>query len=168
VLEPVMTRRGHGFTLLEAVIALAVLAVLGALALPSFGARIERERLAAAAETLASDLANARYEAARRGLTLHLEASAGPGGCWAVVTVPGCACGQPQACQLHRVRPGAYPGVQVVEGHAVRLEPGGTAEAMTVAAFESSRGERLRVDVSTLGRTRICAAAGPSARYPKC
>jgi type IV fimbrial biogenesis protein FimT len=66
-----MSRRYAGLTLIELCAVLAVLALLSALALPSLGHRLDRQRLHAAAETLAADLADARFEAARRGQPLH-------------------------------------------------------------------------------------------------
>jgi hypothetical protein len=37
-----------------------------------------------------------------------------------------------------------------------------------VAEFESARGERLRVDLTRLGRARICAPGGAIPSYPAC
>ena len=64
--------RQIGFTLLELVITLAILAVLGASATPSFNALIDRQRLHAAARHLQADLALARHESGRRGLPVQL------------------------------------------------------------------------------------------------
>jgi type IV fimbrial biogenesis protein FimT len=165
-----MTRRhARGLTMLELMIALAVLAVLAAVALPSISARLERQRLSSVAETLATDLAEARFEAARRGQALHVEASAADKTwCWAVSTQSGCDCAQEQACQLHKVRSSSYRGIKLVERRPVRLDPAGTTDTLSAALFESSRGERLRVDMQALGRVRVCTAAGPDTRYPRC
>ena len=163
------TPRTHGLTLLELMIAIAVMAVLASVALPSITARLERQRLVNAAETLATDLSEARFEAARRGQALHVEPALGEKTwCWAVSTQSGCDCAQAQACQLHNVQASAYGGIKLLEPKAVRLNPAGTGETVTVAAFESSRGERLRVDLQALGRVRVCTAAGPDTRYPRC
>ena len=161
--------RAAGLTLIELVIVVAVLALLAALALPSFNARLERQRLASAAETLATDLAEARFEAARRGSALHIESTLGDKAwCWAVSTRTGCDCAQAQACQLHNVQSTSHAGVRLLAAAAVRLDPNGTADAMTAATFESRRGERLRVDLQALGRVRICTAAGSDTRFPRC
>ena len=87
-------RRRRGLTLLELSIVMAVLAILGALAVPSMAERLAGERLLSAASMYAADIADARHEAARRGQPLHVQASAGPAWCWAVATHAPCACGE--------------------------------------------------------------------------
>lgn len=153
-------RRTTGLTLLELAIVLAVLAVLGALALPSMGSRMAHQRLQATAQTLADDITEARFQAASRGQPLHVQAHAGADWCWAVSLQPDCSCGGAQACQLHRVRSIDYLQVKMLEGRAVQLDPAGTAERSVVALLESPRGARLQVEVSALGRARVCANAG--------
>ena len=100
-----------GFTLLELVVTLAVMAVLGTLALPSLGQRVDRARLAGAAEGLAADIAEARFEAARLGRSLHVQARDGTDWCWSVANAPGCGCAAAQACQLKTVQASDHPGV---------------------------------------------------------
>lgn len=156
-----MPRTLRGVTLIELVLALAVLAVLSALALPSFGARADRARLQNAAEALAVDLGNARFEAARRGDPLHVLAAPGPAWCWAVSPAPGCGCGAPQPCQLHRVTAAEHPGVRISAGGEVHLAPSGEiTDPGAFAMLESGRGERLRVDLTPLGRARVCVPGG--------
>lgn len=166
------TKLAHlGFTLLELVVTVAVLAVLGVLALPSLGERVDRARLAGAAELLAADIADARFEAARMGRPLHVQARDGADWCWSVATAPGCGCAATQACQLKSAQAPDHPGVRLLEPFALQLHPGGEADTQP-ARLEGRRGERLRVALTPLGRTRICsetsqdeAAAG---RYPPC
>jgi type IV fimbrial biogenesis protein FimT len=155
-----MTRpaRTPGFTLLELVITLAVLAVLSTLALPSLGSRVDRARLVGAAEMLAADIADARFEAARLGQPLHVVGQAGSDWCWSVATAPGCSCAAAQACQLKTVRAQDHPGVLLLDPLAVQLQPGGEADSQP-ARLEGRRGERLRVALTPLGRVRICAEA---------
>ena len=159
----------RGLTMLELMIAVAVLAILAALAVPSLSARFERQRLSSAAETLSTDLSEARFEAARLGQALHIEPAVNEKTwCWAVSTQAGCDCAQAQACQLHSVQSTAYRGIKLLEPKPVRLDPAGTTDAVTAAVFESSRGDRLRVDLQALGRVRICVAAGTDTRYNRC
>lgn len=161
-------RRTRGLTLIELAIALAVLAVLGALALPSLGARLDQQRLDTTAEMLVADINEARFEAARQGRAVHVVVQPGAGWCWAVATQAACPCGQAQACELRRARAADHAGVALVQGSTLHLLPSGQAEAPGSTLLESRNGKQLRVDTQSLGRARICAARGASTRYPAC
>jgi type IV fimbrial biogenesis protein FimT len=164
---------GRGLTLIEIIVALAVLTVLSAIALPGFGARLERERLHGAAEALAADVNEARFEAVRQGRPLHVSASQGPAWCWAVTTDPDCPCGSGQACQLRSAREHDHPGVTLRSTGQVELGADGRA-TMPVSSFEleSRHGMRLRVSVGTMGRAHVCTLrnGAPAAtwRHPPC
>lgn len=62
-----MTRRSTGFTLMEALVVLAISAILVAIAMPSFNASIARARTSDAVNTLVGAIDLARSEAIRRG-----------------------------------------------------------------------------------------------------
>lgn len=158
----------RGVTLLELIVGLAILAVLGTLALPSLHGRLARERLSGAAEALAADLVDARFEAARRGAPLHVELALGADWCWSVAAAPGCACGPTQSCQLKAVRSVDHPGVRLVSGRSAVLDPQGFADSPLGATFDGAMRESLRVDLLALGRARVCALHGQSQRYAPC
>jgi len=160
--------RAGGLTLIELVIALAVLAVLGALALPTLSARLQQQRLGTAAEMMVADINEARFEAARQGRTIHIVMQPGAGWCWSVATTATCPCGQNQACELRSSRVGDHAGVALVQGSTMHLSSTGQAESPGSALLESSSGQQLRVDMQSLGRARICAARGSSTRYAPC
>lgn len=175
-------RQVRGLTLLELLAGLAVLAVVAAIALPSFSGMSQRHRLAAAAEALAADLREARFEAARSGQTLHLQSqqASDPGWCWSVARQPGCDCADDAApsCSLKTVRASDHPGITLLQPLQVRLAPLGQAgEIGQVASTElaSRHGQRLRVELAALGRSRVCVpgtadgGAGLSlSHYPRC
>ncbi|MDM0030989.1 GspH/FimT family pseudopilin [Variovorax sp. J22P271] len=69
-----------GFTLVEVLVVLAIVAILAGLALPGFGRTLERYRLRDAEEGLRAALYAARSEAIRRGGGVTLRRASG-GGC---------------------------------------------------------------------------------------
>ena len=158
----------RGMTLLELLVGLAILAVLGALALPSMHGRLARERLNNVAEALVADLADARFEAARRGAPLHVELALGADWCWSVAATPGCACAVAQSCQLKAVRAQDHPGLRLVSGRSAVIDAQGFAQSPLGATFDSAMNESLRVDLLALGRARVCSLHGPSKRYAPC
>lgn len=157
----------RGLTLVELAIALAVVAILGTLALPSMGRQLERHRLHAAAQALASDLAEARFEAARRGQSLHLGLRTDAAWCWAVTPAPGCDCTRAQACQLKRVHADEHRGVRLVAGAPLQFDADGRVSGPMTATLEAGS-ERLRVEVGALGRARVCDPQGLQPRVPRC
>ena len=162
------TRAPRGFTMIELGVMLAVLAVLVALALPGMGARLDRQRLQGAAEALLSDVKEARFEAAQRGVSIHIVADTGAAWCWAVATSADCPCGQAQACVLRKAGAEDHAGVRLLQAQALRLTPQGQVEAAGSATLESRRGEQLRVEVQALGHPHICSPEGTHPRYPAC
>lgn len=165
--SPDARRCGQGFTLIELLVTIALLAVLATLALPSMARQLERHRLQAAAQALAADLAEARFEAARRGLPLHLAVNAGSNWCWAVSAVPGCACGRAEPCQLSRVDADEHRGVRLVAARSVRFDADGRTDTTPGALLEAGA-DQLRVDIGVLGRARVCSVRGDLPGTPGC
>jgi type IV fimbrial biogenesis protein FimT len=161
-------RSDAGLTLVEILVTLALMAALATLTLPSFGQMIDRHRLISAAETLAADLAQARFEAARAGQPLHVVFRAGSDWCYAVALAPACACDQPQPCQLKTVRAADLPGIRLRQAADAHFDPAALSTVGGRASFESDAGEpRLSVGLTALGRARVCSPSGLRG-YPAC
>lgn len=162
-------RRPRGLTLIEIAVAICILAVIATLAAPSLRERIARQRLVSAAEMLSLDLAEARVEAVRSGQELHVVFDRRADWCYAVARTPGCACGEPAACQLKVVRAADTPGVSVAEAEDAHFDVSGTsAEGAKILLRGGADGaEGLRVGLSPLGRPTVCTTTGVRG-YPGC
>jgi type IV fimbrial biogenesis protein FimT len=162
-------RRWRGLTLIELMIALAVLATLASLAVPEFGRQVSRWKLQAAAERLAADIQEARFEAASRGRPQHLDVHAGAQWCWSVSEVPDCSCESARYCQRERVQAPRSGGVQIerdvqlVISPLADLLPTGDAVRLT-----NPQGDRLHVLLGPTGRPRICSPDGTRMGYGDC
>ena len=162
----------RGLTLVELVVVIALLAVVATLAMPYFGSVLARHRLKAAAETLAADIAQARFEAANRGSALYVNVrgSSQPW-CWSVATAPGCDC-QTLAmptCRLKAVRQQDFKGVSVRDDVQLVLQANGTAAAAQSLTMRSPQGEQLRVSTGPTGRAHVCSPEAPTwANLPRC
>jgi len=166
--------RTRGLTLIEIMAVIAVIAVLASLAVPTVARVLGAKRLSAAAETLAADLSEARFEAARRGQPYFVAAGSGDKGwCWSVARQPACPCSQPATCQLKTSQATDHAGVRLEDGLLAKLEPDGSAEGALSATLVGRDNQRLRVEIGRLGRARICrvqdaGSSSSSLRYPTC
>lgn len=152
-------------------VALAIVALLMTLAVPSFGSVLARHRLKAAAEQLAADLAEARLLAAQRGHALHLNLQGGAQWCWALATASGCDCRVVQSCQLKTVRAGDHPGVTLLDARELRIDAPGLSTLRTDdghALLQGREGAALRVALTPLGRAKVCAPQAAVAGYSSC
>jgi len=68
-------RQPLGFTLIELMITLAVLAILVAIALPSFQATLENRRLSAAADNIYAFISYAKSEAIKKNQSIRFQAT---------------------------------------------------------------------------------------------
>lgn len=162
-------RPQHGLTLLEMMVAVAIVAVLASLAVPGFGATLSRLHLKSAAERVAADLAEARFEATRRGQAMHLHFEPGADWCVAVALAPACGCGSAQPCQIRLTLGREHTGVVLEQAQDLHFDPAaGTASAPAALRLVSSHGERLQVELTRLGRARVCAPDGRIPGYPAC
>lgn len=168
-----------GLTLVEAVVALAIGAIVLSAAVPGMRASFERRRLDGIATQLATDLRYARGEAMARNRTVRLGFSTHAGGsCYLIHTGTASACscagGRPAcgtgALLLHGVAIDAARGVEVRSNVAsIAFDPlhGTATPTATVRAIADS-GSAVHHVVNILGRVRSCSSGGSVAGWPAC
>ena len=159
-----MGRKSHGFTLIEALVTVAIIGILAALAAPAFVKMLERNRLKGAAEVVFNELQLARTEAVKRNQDVTVTFSgAGPSTTWAYGLRSGLAgttcdpsvdLSNVNACQLYYLdtsvtppslspenvlrvtRSSDYPGVSL----KVTFQAAASPVALPRAEFEPHRG----------------------------
>ncbi|MDX1558559.1 MAG: GspH/FimT family pseudopilin [Marinobacter sp.] len=77
-------KRSAGFTLLELVVTMAILAIIATVAVPGFSRLIESNRLVTGTNLLVSSIKLARTEAIKRGTNVTFSTDGGLGGGWCV------------------------------------------------------------------------------------
>ncbi|WJW75085.1 GspH/FimT family pseudopilin [Thiohalobacter sp. IOR34] len=174
-------RGAAGFTLVELMLTVAVLAILLGIAVPGLRHFIDSHRLRAAAETLAADLQYARTAALRRGgqSDVYVSFLAGSRWCYGLGESP-CDCRQPPsapgACRLQlggqtldrRLDHRRFPGIRLDHARfgnssSTRFEAlRGIARPGRLRLQGASR-QQLEIRLSLLGRVRLCHPRGQPA-----
>ena len=169
----------RGFSLLELAIVVAIVAIVGAAALPSFTGFIDAKRLEGAATRLAADVQFARSEAIARNRPLRLTIVAGADAtCWVVHTGAGddCSCGVAGVACTN----GALAIKSVVLATAERVAVAGNVASIVfdplhgtstptgTLSLSDVRGRSVRHVVNVLGRVRSCSPDGAIVGYPAC
>jgi type IV fimbrial biogenesis protein FimT len=171
-----------GFTLLELMIAVAILALLAALAAPSLSDFFDRNRVRAAADDVSSLISHARAEAVKNDLPVRIS-MVGSGTAWCVganaATPPtggakagnaaACDCTQTTQCMVAGIRQvvtstdyrdvaiGTLPGdIRFDNTLGAIVGTDGTMGQRTVTFTSPSGKYDVVVAVETLGQARSC------------
>lgn len=171
-----MHRRSDGFTLVEMVVAVAVIGILIALAMPSFSAWIQNTQIRTGTEAVLNGLQTARAEAVRRNQTVEFQLDAGTTGWNIVVLTTGevvqtRAAGEGSTNAVSAVQPGGATTVSFNGmGWTVANNDGSATISqvdVTSSAMAGPEVRPLRVVVTPGGAARMCdpqvAAGDPRA-----
>lgn len=169
----------RGLTLLEALVALAIMLIVLGSALPHFGRTAERRQLEGVAAQLATDIQHARSLAVARasGQRISFRAFAA-GSCYVVHDGPANACqcnaaGQAQCTaptQVHRMvfLPAQGPVRLQANVGSIQFHPSlGTSTPTGTLRLVARSGQAVHQIVNIMGRTRACSPNGVPG-YPPC
>ena len=172
-------RREGGLSLLELAIVVAIIAIVGATAVPSFTAAVDGRRLDAAATRLAADLQFVRGEALARNRSLRLSVRSGAdASCWIVHTgnPADCSCTAAAATcsgDALSIKSVVLPNSERVgvTGNVASIvfDPlHGTSTPTGTLRLIGAGGRAIHHVVNVLGRVRSCTPEGGVAGYPTC
>ncbi|CAM3838888.1 Tfp pilus assembly protein FimT/FimU [Roseateles saccharophilus] len=189
-----MAARRRGLTLVEILVALAVLGVIAAAAAPSLAEMMERRRVVAATQELASIFSYAKSETNVTGavLNLHLEPSVDSQvSCARLVTQSsrdtcGCNVATSDACSQVKgasvtLREFLLPKSTGVSFVASAVWGAGgnvlsfsrnvhytNVQNFQLTVTGQRTGAQLRIEYNDLGRVHVCAPSGSLGGYPAC
>lgn len=151
----------RGLTLVELLIAVVIMGILLAVAVPSFNGTIARVRLEGAVNELSVDLQYARSASIRRRAPVTL-ATAADGRSYAITLANGLATEELKAVALPA-------GLALTGGVSIGFDPlRGTAGAATLDATSSAISAALRVTTSAMGRIQMCSPSSSFGGYAAC
>lgn len=156
-----MTRpRPSGFTLLEAMITVAIVTIIMAAVIPNYSSYLARQRLRHVAELLEQDLRRARTLSVDEGRNIYVSFNSGPQWCWGVSRQAACNCatGAPR-CELSGITHHEHRGMLLQSGQSVTFQAGmGRALDWTRIGISNDRNQQLHIDLNPLGRPQICGS----------
>jgi type IV fimbrial biogenesis protein FimT len=180
----------RGLTLIEVMIALGILGVIAALALPSFEGFRDRERVKGVANNLVADMQFARSEAVQRSRRVSVSFTLGVNWCYGIHQVEDggpveCNCtpnaNASNSCNIKVVRGSDVPGVQLssasfgagdawysIDPRRGQILDSTGAAAQGAVGFTGGSGARLDAELNAVGRVRLCSPDSKIGGFPAC
>lgn len=162
----------RGLTLTELVFVIALIAILAAVAVPSYQGFLAQYRVKSAANTLAQDLRFGREESVRLGRNVHVSYQGGSKWCWGLSFDKPCSCNgtEPAArCDISRAGAADFKGVMLLRSQSAEFEheQGRVAQSGSTE-LASAAGHKMRVELMANGRVHSCAVAGALGAIDPC
>lgn len=152
-----------GFTLVELLITLVVVAILALISLPFLSDIIKYRRISATADELFAFIQLARTEAVKNNTNVYLNISTGDSWCYGLNAGSTCDCTNPSSCSLGTV---SAPSAGVISLSATGFTSGNLTFDKTHASVNSAatitltlygRSELITTTISKMGGTSVCA-----------
>jgi type IV fimbrial biogenesis protein FimT len=165
----------NGFTLLEMMVSIAVMAIIATTVVPSYNSMKEKHKIRGAVETISSDLQLARSEAIKtnQNVSLSFSGNGTANWCYGISDTSGCDCNVANACLVdgNTIRVGSsneFSNINLTTsfaGQTATFDPDrGTTNSGTTSL--TANGKTANIFVSAIGRISVCSNDFPF--YPDC
>jgi prepilin-type N-terminal cleavage/methylation domain-containing protein len=94
---------GHGFTMVELMATLCVVAILALIAMPLFTESLQRSHLQLVAEQITNDLKFAQMDSLRRQMTIAVSIKPGTNWCYGLSDKGDCDCTKHNSCKINDI-----------------------------------------------------------------
>lgn len=169
------TRPNTGFTLIELMVTISILAILALIAAPALQAFVDTTRLKGATERIYADMQFARSEAVKRNSAVSVSFTTGDSWCYGINAGGACNCNTSGSCNIKSVSQSEFKGLALdsatFTGQSTTFSPVlGTLSTAGLARLQSSGGKQACVHMSLIGQISLCSPAGSSnlGGYPTC
>jgi type IV fimbrial biogenesis protein FimT len=167
-----------GFTLLELLITVTVLAIIMAFGVPNLTGFFEKQRVTGAAQAFLSDIQYARAEAIKQNARVYIEID-DTQWCYGLDDTDAgscdCATASAASCTINNnkyvVTSDRFPDVlmnESVSGSSITFNPARGTLGPAGNVLFSSGDSSVRAKWSSIGRAKICAESGSSWGYDEC
>jgi prepilin-type N-terminal cleavage/methylation domain-containing protein len=169
----------RGFTLLELMVAVAVLAITLGFVISSFSGTINNQRLQASAENMYDALLNARTQALSRNAKMYVDVNTGASWCYGIIegttdAATACDCATANECIVDNLENVAsvesYRDITLTSADLTALvyDPRmgmpqttlGTTISTSKFTFTNTDGNSLSVVLNPVGRLSLCSSNG--------